>query len=68
MSDVSVAGEPGESLPLNQRIHLLQDEHSQLEQELAEEEARPMPDSLRIASLKRRKLAIKDELAALTDS
>lgn len=68
MPDMSVAGESGETLPLDQRIHLLQDEHSRLEQELAEEEARPMPDSLRIASLKRRKLAIKDELAALTDS
>ena len=68
MSDMSVAGETGESLPLNQRIHLLEDEHSQLEQALSEEEARPMPDSLRIASLKRKKLAIKDELAALTES
>jgi len=27
-----------------------------------------MPDSLKIASLKRRKLAIKDELADLTES
>ena len=68
MSDMSVAGEAGVSLSLSHRIHHLEDEHTELEQALAEEEARPMPDSLRIASLKRKKLAIKDELAELTDS
>ena len=68
MSDMSVASEDGKTLSLSHRIHNLQEEHTQLEDALAEEEARPMPDSLRIASLKRRKLAIKDELAALTDS
>ena len=68
MPDMSVASEACESLSLNHRIHHLQDEHTQLEEALAEEEARPMPDSLRIASLKRKKLAIKDELAELTDS
>lgn len=68
MSDMSVASEDGKTLSLSHRIHNLQEEHTQLEEALAEEEARPMPDSLRIASLKRRKLAIKDELAALTDS
>jgi hypothetical protein len=46
----------------------LQQEHHRLEESLAEETARPMPDSLTIASLKRRKLAIKDELAALKES
>lgn len=68
MSDMSVASETGDSLSLSRRIHLLEDEHTQLEEALAEEEARPMPDSLKIASLKRKKLAIKDELAALTES
>jgi len=68
MSDLSVAGETGESASLSHRIHSLENEHTQLEQALAEEEARPMPDSLRIASLKRKKLAIKDELAELTES
>jgi hypothetical protein len=67
MSDLSVVSDSGEKLPLNQRILSLQEQHSQLEKALAEQEARPMPDSLAIASLKRRKLAIKDELAALTD-
>ena len=68
MSDMSVASETGKSLTLSHRIHHLQDEHTQLEEALAQEEARPMPDSLKIASLKRRKLAIKDELAALTET
>lgn len=68
MPDMSVASETGETISLSHRIDHLQDEHTQLEQALAEEEARPMPDSLRIASLKRRKLAIKDELADLTES
>jgi hypothetical protein len=68
MSDMSVASEAGESVSLSHRIHHLEDEHTQLDQALAAEEARPMPDSLRIASLKRRKLAIKDELADLTES
>ena len=68
MSDMSVVGERGKSSALNQRITSLQQEHHRLEESLAEETARPMPDSLTIASLKRRKLAIKDELAALTES
>ena len=68
MPDLSVASDSGEKLPLTQRILSLQDQHSRLEEALAEQEARPMPDSLAIASLKRKKLAIKDELAALTDS
>lgn len=66
MSDMSVASDRGEGLAINQRISSLQQEHHRLEESLAQEEARPMPDSLAIASLKRRKLAIKDELASLT--
>ena len=68
MSDIGVVSERGKIAGLNQRIASLQQEHHQLEQILAEETARPMPNSLTIASLKRRKLAIKDELAALTGS
>jgi hypothetical protein len=67
MSDMSVVSDSGEKLPLTQRILSLQQQHSRLEEALAEQEARPQPDSLAIASLKRKKLAIKDELAALTD-
>jgi hypothetical protein len=67
MSNMSVVSETVGNLPLKQRILSLQEQHSQLEEALAEQEARPMPDSLAIASLKRKKLAIKDELAALTD-
>lgn len=66
MSDMSVGNESGDAVSLTKRIGTLQDEHSQLEQALAEEEARPLPDSLTIKLLKQKKLAIKDELAALT--
>jgi hypothetical protein len=48
-----------------QRIQSLKAQHSELESALEEEEARPLPDSLAIASLKRKKLAIKDEIEQL---
>lgn len=48
-----------------EHIKSLLDKHSELEMALRDEEARPMPDSLAIASLKRKKLAIKDEIAQL---
>ena len=68
MSDISVASDSGQGFPNNQRIGSLEEKHSKLDAALAEEEARPVPDTLTIATLKRKKLAIKDELAALTDS
>lgn len=68
MSDISVASDSGQGFPLNQRIDTLEEEHSQLEVALSKEEARPVPDTLTIATLKRKKLAIKDELAVLTDN
>lgn len=49
----------------NQRIQALKVQHTELETALEEEEARPLPDSLAIASLKRKKLAIKDEIEQL---
>jgi hypothetical protein len=66
MSDMSVVSDHGQRPAVHQRISSLQQEHHELEETLAREEARPMPDSLAIASIKRRKLAIKDELSALT--
>lgn len=38
--------------------------HAELDRQLEEERARPMPDSGVVADLKRRKLAIKDRLAS----
>ena len=47
------------------RIQSLQTKHQTLEEEIAEELARPLPDDIRISDLKRRKLQVKEELQAL---
>jgi hypothetical protein len=47
------------------RIRALQARHAELETALAQELARPMPNLLTVRLLKRRKLALKDELAAM---
>ena len=67
MSDTSVTGQDQTESSTEDRIQLLQKKHSELDEALQKEEARPMPDSLTIATLKRQKLAIKDELAQLSD-
>ena len=67
MSDTSVTGQDQTESSTEDRIQLLQKKHSELDEALQKEEARPMPDSLTIATLKRQKLAIKDELAELSD-
>lgn len=67
MSDMSVTGHTETSSSMEDRIQLLQQKHSELDEALQQEEARPMPDSLTIATLKRQKLAIKDELAQLAN-
>jgi hypothetical protein len=64
MSESSVEVTPND-LSSDQRIQALKSEHSDLEIALEQEEARPLPDSLAIASIKRRKLAIKDEIEQL---
>ena len=48
----------------NQDPHLeeLQRKHHKLESEVADVQSRPLPDSLELRHLKRRKLAIKDEI------
>ena len=47
------------------RIQSLQAKHQTLEDEIAEELGRPLPDDIRISDLKRRKLQVKEELQAL---
>ena len=47
------------------RVTALTNKHAALEQAIAEESQRPMPDSLEISRLKREKLLIKDEIARL---
>lgn len=40
-------------------------EHARLENEIENEAQRPMPDQVQLARLKKLKLAIKDQIAAL---
>lgn len=46
-------------------IDLLKMQHSALELELSQELARPIPDAVRIADLKKRKLCLKDRIEQL---
>ena len=48
-------------------IEALQKQHAELKTELEDENNRLMPDMGAIADLKRQKLAIKDEIARLSD-
>eukprot|EP01002_Notosolenus_urceolatus_P005172 NODE_23747_length_235_cov_1.553763_g22577_i0.p2 GENE.NODE_23747_length_235_cov_1.553763_g22577_i0~~NODE_23747_length_235_cov_1.553763_g22577_i0.p2 ORF type:complete len:55 (+),score=3.84 NODE_23747_length_235_cov_1.553763_g22577_i0:51-215(+) len=48
-----------------QRIESLKQRHETLERNLDQERTRPMPDSVAVAEIKRKKLAIKDEMENL---
>jgi len=52
---------------LEERIDALKSKHQDLEAAIDEENNRPHPDDIEIASLKKQKLRIKDELASLTE-
>lgn len=47
------------------RIQELSNRHRDLDTEIEHEEKRPARDTLRLASMKRQKLRIKEELASL---
>lgn len=53
-------------MSLDERISALKAKHQALEMALEEEVTRPRPDDIHIASIKKQKLAIKDEIASLT--
>ena len=44
-------------------VHALQSKHAGIEERLREEMARPSPDAATIQTLKKRKLALKEEIA-----
>ena len=48
------------------RVESLKMKHHELEEKLHAEEIRPHPDDVAIHDLKRRKLAIKDEIARMS--
>ena len=50
------------------RIRTLEARHAALERDLAEELARPAPNPIRVRQIKRRKLALKDDIAGLSRS
>ena len=47
-------------------VSALRDKHEALEREINEEETRPFPDTIRVHSLKKQKLRLKEELLAET--
>ena len=55
-------------MSVTDHIHTLQKKHAELETELEDENSRPMPDAGATAGLKRQKLAIKDEIARLSEA
>jgi hypothetical protein len=52
-------------MSLQDHIGMLRARHSALESDLAEEDRRPYPNEIVIGRLKREKLRLKDEIAAL---
>jgi len=52
-------------MALNAHLVELSERHTALERKIEEEHSRPHADSLRIAELKRKKLALKDEIQRL---
>ncbi|MDE0255275.1 MAG: YdcH family protein, partial [Rhodospirillaceae bacterium] len=55
-------------MSVDPRIEALKARHHTLEQSIADEEARPLPNDLHIAELKKQKLRIKDEIAMLSSA
>ncbi len=66
MSNTMTEGVTAGDLSIEDQIQILEKQHCDLDAALREEEARPLPDSLEISDLKRKKLAVKDQLAQLT--
>ena len=50
---------------IKQRLNALKSEHQKLDALIAQEMLSPVTDQIRICRLKKRKLAIKDEIAQL---
>ena len=53
-------------MSLEDRVKTLQDKKNNLEQTLEVEERRPLPDNIAVHDLKRKKLALKDEIERLS--
>jgi len=55
----------GKNMSLDDKIDTLKTQHQALENAIEEQNNRPHPDDIEIASLKKQKLKIKDEIAAI---
>lgn len=53
-------------MPLASHLSELKKKHGELEREITDAMAHPSTDDLEVASLKRRKLALKDEIEKLS--
>jgi|GEM_PF-141110 len=51
-----------ETLMIQNHLSALREKHQALERKIEEEETRPLPDTIRIHSLKKEKLRLKEEL------
>lgn len=54
-----------EERELHDRVKALRQEHADLDASIEALEAMPVPDQLRIARIKRRKLALRDEIVKI---
>ena len=66
MNDDEPGGDAEEN-SLRARLAALKVEHQDLDAAVEALEARPMPDMIRIARLKKKKLSLRDEIVRLED-
>lgn len=59
--------QPAEDALIRAQIVSLREEHEDLDDAVRALEATPMPDQLRIARLKKKKLVLRDQIAQLED-
>jgi hypothetical protein len=59
--------DPSEETRIRAKIAALREEHQDLDDAVSALEALPMPDQLRIARLKKKKLTLRDQIAKLED-
>ena len=59
--------EPIEEARIRAEIVTLREEHQDLDDAVRALESLPMPDQLRIARLKKKKLVLRDQIASLED-
>jgi len=65
VENIRVQPKGGSPMSMDERVASLKAKHEALELQIHEEETRPHPDELTLHQLKKEKLRIKDEIAAL---